>query len=223
VADDDELVTRRDLERALRGVHAAIANDRDDLLRLAAQVVALGQELARRMGDGLGDAVALATAERTQDVLAADEHTRERVQLQRFGDKYQAEPADVPCMELLPICQARCCKLSFPLSTQDLDEGVIRWDYGEPYLIRQRETDGYCVHNDAGRCSVHAQRPMICRTYTCKDDKRIWADFDNRVLAAPIEQLPLPGDPPDEDFDLHGRAQRRQMALMMEAASLRRR
>ena len=86
-------------------------------------------------------------------------------------------------MELLPICQARCCKLSFPLSTQDLDEGVIRWDYGEPYLIRQRASDGYCVHNGAGSCTVHAQRPMICRTYTCKDDKRIWADFDARILA----------------------------------------
>src|SRR5262249_34655223 len=152
---------RRDLERALRGVHAAIANDRDDLLRLAAQVVALGQELTARLGDGLDAAVETATAERTRGVLAADEHTRERVHLQRFGAKYTTEPADRPCAELLPICQARCCKLSFPLSTQDLDEGVIRWDYGEPYLIRQRDSDGYCVHNDAGRCSVHAQRPMI--------------------------------------------------------------
>jgi Fe-S-cluster containining protein len=117
-----------------------------------------------------------------------------------------------------------CCKLDVPLSTQDLDEGVLRWNYGRPYLLAHRD-DGYCTHNDAatGGCTQHARRPAICREYSCRDDHRIWADFDRRILAAPVEQLPLSGDPPGETFDLHARARRRQLALAMEAASLRHR
>ena len=216
VSDDDAPVTRRELERALRFVNAAVANGRDDLLRLAAQVMALED------ASGAAEAAARATPAEIERVLAADEETLDRVQLARVGDKYAVPNSEVPCAELMHICQARCCKLVFPLSTQDLDEGVVRWDYGRPYLIKQRASDGYCTHNEQGRCSVHEHRPAVCRSYTCKDDKRIWADFDNRVLAAPIELLPLAGDPPGEDFDLHTRARQRQLALTAESTSLRR-
>jgi len=209
-------LTRRELERALRFVNAAIANGRDDLLRLAAQVMALEE------ASGAAEAAERATPAEIERVLAADEETLDRVQLARVGDKYAVANAEMPCEELYPICQARCCKLTFALSTQDLDEGVVRWDYGRPYLIKQRASDGYCTHNDQGRCTVHAHRPAVCRSYSCKDDRRIWADFDNRVLAAPIEELPLAGDPPGEPFDLHTRARQRQLSLTAESTSLRR-
>ncbi len=204
----EEPITRAELERALRAVHAAIASGRDDLLRLAAEVVA----------NATGGDVA-AEVER---VLAADEANDDRVQLARFADKYEIEAAAPPCAELLPICQAACCRFDVVLSTQDLDEGVLRWDYGRPYLLR-RADDGWCAHHDraTGACRVHGQRPAVCREYSCRDDPRIWADFERRVLAAPIAQLPLVGEPPG--FDLHARAKQRQVAFAMETASLRRR
>jgi Fe-S-cluster containining protein len=217
VSADDDAVTRRDFERGLRFVNLSIANLRDDLLRLAAQVVALTEAVGAR------ERVEEATPALVEEIRAADEHTIDRPRIGEIGDKYAVEPATPPCAELMPICRAACCRLSFALSTQDLDEGVIRWDYAQPYLIKQRESDRYCVHNDPAShgCTVHAQRPGTCRTYSCADDPRIWADFENRVLAAPIETLPLAGDPPDVSFDLHARARARQVALMFEGTSLR--
>jgi Fe-S-cluster containining protein len=208
--DDDQPVTRRDLERALRAIYAMIADGRDDLLRLAAEVVA-----------GASGAEVAAEVER---VLTADENNDERVHLARFADKYDVENAQVPCAELMPICHAVCCKLDVVMSTQDLDEGVLRWDYGRPYILRHAD-HGWCVHHDraTGACGAHEHRPALCREYSCKDDKRIWADFERRILAAPVEHLPLPGDAPGAPFDLHARAKRRQVALAMENASLRRR
>jgi Fe-S-cluster containining protein len=217
--DDDAPVTRRELERALRFVNAAIADGRDDLLRLAAQVVALGEA----SGGEVAAAAERATPDEIDRVLAADERSLGRVELGAVVDKYEVEAVDPGCAERMPICQARCCRLELALSTQDLDEGVIRWDYGRPYLIRHRASDRYCVHNDPAThaCTAHAHRPALCRTYTCKDDPRIWADYDARVLAGPVDDLPLTGDPPGETFDLQARAKRRQLALAMESTSVR--
>ena len=56
-------------------------------------------------------------------------------------------------------------------------------------MNRQRP-DGYCVHCDpeAKHCIVYKQRPFICRGYSCSQDKRIWQDFENRVVNPDIMQ-----------------------------------
>src|SRR5262249_58709998 len=85
--------------------------------------------------------------------------------------------------ELIPLCKARCCKLAFPLSFQDLDEGVVEWEYAMPYIVKKR-ADGMCVHNEAnGACGVYEKRPGACRSYDCRKDARIWVDFDRRGAA----------------------------------------
>ena len=51
-------------------------------------------------------------------------------------DKYQFEKtADVDCNSITPSCQAVCCKLPIVLSRQDVEEGIIDWDFGRPYVI----------------------------------------------------------------------------------------
>src|SRR5258707_619120 len=82
--------------------------------------------------------------------------------------------------ELIPLCRGRCCTLHFPLSNQDLDEHIVKWQYLRPYIIKQRPDDHYCVHSDPETrgCTVYANRPRICRTYDCRNDKRIWVDFE---------------------------------------------
>jgi hypothetical protein len=109
---------------------------------------------------------------------------RPHVRLGAAVDKYAAETAPVDCASLIPICQARCCKLAVYLSAQDLDEGVLRWDYGKPYELR-KAPDGWCSHSDpqSRGCTVYGQRPTICRTYDCRTDKRIWRDFEKRITA----------------------------------------
>ncbi|HEX9105483.1 MAG TPA: YkgJ family cysteine cluster protein, partial [Polyangia bacterium] len=60
---------------------------------------------------------------------------------------------------------------------------VVQWDYARPYRLRKRE-DHYCAHSEpeTRRCNIYDQRPAVCRTYDCRDDKRIWVDFDKRIL-----------------------------------------
>jgi Fe-S-cluster containining protein len=113
-----------------------------------------------------------------------------RVRLGEMGDKYaEGQTADVDCANLIQYCQARCCTFKFYLTKWDLDEGVARWDYGNPYWILQRD-DGYCVHCDPTSlgCTIYPVRPHTCRRFDCRGDKRIWTDFERRV-PAPEEAL----------------------------------
>ncbi len=60
-------------------------------------------------------------------------------------DKYKFEHAAcVDCQSRLEVCKATCCKLPFALSRQDVEERIVRWEFGRPYLIAH-DTDGYCV------------------------------------------------------------------------------
>jgi Fe-S-cluster containining protein len=235
----DEAVTRADLERAIRHLNLSDLELRDNLLQLAARVVALTDELTRRL-DGVEPVPAppntpapppTKTVEGAVDdtlehalvqIRANDAAQPSRVSLDLGGDKYTVTPSTPPCDELLPICQARCCTLTFALSTADLDEGVIRWDYGQPYLIRQRKSDGYCVHNDQATrgCTAHEHRPRVCRVYDCRTDKRIWADFDKRELA-PAPKLYYDGRAGGK-IDLMERLRRRSAALHAERESMAR-
>jgi len=117
--------------------------------------------------------------------IEADRINSERlIQLGSGDDKYQAKSPDIDCAAIMPICKARCCKFAVNLSAQDLDEGGLQWDYGKPYQIRRKE-DGYCTHSvpSTHQCGVYKQRPHICRVYDCRQDARIWTDFEKRILA----------------------------------------
>jgi len=92
-------------------------------------------------------------------------------------------PEPVDCEARLPICKAVCCRLKFALSQEDVEKGQVKWDIGHPYVIRHNGS-GYCCHNDpvARTCSVYEDRPTLCRSYSCRHDKRIWSDFEAMVL-----------------------------------------
>jgi hypothetical protein len=108
-----------------------------------------------------------------------------KVSLSDTPDKYAiTQTPKIDCEARLHLCKARCCTLVFPLSVQDLDERVVRWDYARPYQIGRRP-DGYCVHNsvDACTCTIYDKRPGVCRTYDCRSDSRIWVDFEKRIPA----------------------------------------
>lgn len=235
----DEPVTRADFERALRHLNLSDLELRDALLQLGARVVTLIDELTRRV-DGVEPdpappgtpaaqatstvehAVAAQLGETLHGVRVADARVRGRVNFDLGPDKYTVESSSPPCDEVLHLCQARCCTFDFALSPQDLDEGVLRWDYGQPYLIRQRASDHYCVHNDAGthRCTVHAQRPRICRQYDCTHDPRVWIDFAQRIPAPLEAAVKTPELPPETPFDLVERARARAAVVATERTSM---
>jgi Fe-S-cluster containining protein len=126
-----------------------------------------------------------AQCEAARDMLGTS--VQPRVLLGNMGDKYaEGEAVEIDCASRIHLCQARCCTFNFFLTGQDLDEGVAKWDYGNPYWIRRR-ADGYCAHcdPDTRACGIHAARPHVCRKFDCRQDKRIWLDFERRIPAPP--------------------------------------
>ena len=106
-------------------------------------------------------------------------------------DKYTFEKGvEIDCENRIHLCHAACCRLDFALSRQDIEEGVIKWDLGRPYLIAKDE-DGYCRHINRGtcQCTVYQQRPVPCRGYDCRNDKRIWADFEKGIVNPKLEEV----------------------------------
>ncbi len=98
-------------------------------------------------------------------------------------DKYKiTDEAQVDCDRRKPICRAACCKLAYALTLQDINEG-IRWSLGQPFM-NARKADGYCVHLDGDTlaCSRYQDRPLVCRQYDCRNDHRIWLDFDKMII-----------------------------------------
>jgi Fe-S-cluster containining protein len=114
-------------------------------------------------------------------------------------DKYAyEETVQIDCDNRIALCRGACCRLRFALTVQDLEEGAIKWELGRPYMIRH-DADGYCHHLDGEtkHCGAYQQRPIVCRSYDCRKDKRIWADFENRVVSPDLEKL-FPAGAPEE-------------------------
>ena len=109
-------------------------------------------------------------------------------------DKYAFEhAAEIDCLSRVHLCKAACCRLPFALSHQDVREGIVRWNLGQPYLI-EHDGDGYCVHmdRDSRGCGIYANRPVPCRGFDCRNDRRIWMDFEGKVPNPAIEQADWP-------------------------------
>jgi len=106
-------------------------------------------------------------------------------------DKYTfKEGVLIDCKDRINLCKSACCRMSFPLSMQDINEGIIKWDLRSPYLIAQ-DVEGYCKHLERAtcRCTVHKHRPIPCQAYDCRADRRIWLDFENKVVNPDIDAL----------------------------------
>ena len=138
----------------------------------------------------------------------------------RIPDKHALPPEalpDIDCERRIPLCRAACCAMRFALTAQDLDEGVMRWDLGRPYMNRVGP-DGRCARQDRGSlgCAIYHHRPGVCRVYDCRQDGRIWLDFDRRVINPDLfvtgddgRQVPRFGDRqqvPEGATDATGRA-----------------
>jgi Fe-S-cluster containining protein len=182
-APSSEPPTRADVEAALRFLNHHTTEARLEQAELTASL--------RALVDTLVSVGAMPHAEferrrqRNLDSAARAIQEQPAVKLGPAVDKYAVGPLpDVDCAALMPLCKARCCTLTVWCSAQDLDERVVQWDYARPYQIRKRD-DGYCVHSehDSRRCTIYAQRPAVCRTYDCRQDRRIWQDFDRRIPA----------------------------------------
>jgi len=110
-------------------------------------------------------------------------------------DKYNLkEGAEIDCENRKHICRAACCTFAYALSLQDIREG-IRWSLGKPFM-NAKEADGYCVHlnRDTLTCSIYERRPAVCRQYSCRNDQRVWLDFDKMIINPDVFEVKKPGN-----------------------------
>ena len=181
----------QEIERGLRFTHVMMSVNQDQGNEAVAYVQALADVLVEKgilKHEELEEPLERAREEVAQVLMP-------RVRLADMGDKYaEGQAVEIDCFARLSLCHARCCTFKFFLTKQDLDEGVARWDYGNPYWIKQAK-DGYCFHSDPQTrgCTIHGKRPHVCRQYDCRSDRRIWIDFEKRI---PALMQPVSGDAP---------------------------
>jgi Fe-S-cluster containining protein len=192
---------RMDLDAGLRFTHKMGEETRLAVHELELSVAALLEELIENGLVEEAEYVERIAKVQVAGIKRLEEHVH--IRIENADDKYKLGSPDVPCAELIPLCRGRCCTLHFPLTKQDLNERVVRWDYDQPYIIQQGD-DRYCVHNDRATrgCTVYTHRPAVCRTYDCRKDKRIWLDYERRIPAIDpkldARNTPVPHGPPPE-------------------------
>jgi Fe-S-cluster containining protein len=206
VPEDDQALDPAEME-----ARPAVPEDTEAGLRFAYQ---MGMETKQRVAELSASFWALVETFVASGLLPVDDWQERRgatarreaqrlrgeslVVLYDTPDKYaMTDLPEIDCEARLPLCRARCCGINFPLSQQDLDERVVRWDYARPYRIA-KEPDGYCVHNDGDTrlCTIYSARPAFCRGFDCRNDKRIWVDFERRIPAVPAAEQ-VPATPPE--------------------------
>lgn len=173
-----------ELERGFRAVYELVRGSRLVEAELSASVKALVDTLVA--SGTLKPEAFERRRQKERDAAIKRQVERPAARLGDDVDKYRLGVLpEIDCASLLPICKARCCTLDVYLSPQDLDERVLRWEYGRPYRMRKTE-DGYCSYCDPATraCTAYGHRPAVCRSYDCRNDKRIWKDFERRIPRA---------------------------------------
>lgn len=192
MSDDSDRVDRREIEAGIRYVHQMELEGRIEQSAIAADIAAIKALLIER-----GVLPEPELEARRAEIAAERRQLGATKRFPQFGpddDKYAAESPDIPCAELLHLCRAACCNLEFALSIQDLEEGVIRWQYDRPYIVKQDPGTGKCHHFERG-CRVYEQRPRPCREFDCRADVRIWKDYEARIPSDYLSDVaPVPVD-----------------------------
>ncbi|MDB4963941.1 MAG: hypothetical protein JWP01_3940 [Myxococcales bacterium] len=196
----DPPATVAELEEGLRQLHRMEMQTKLHLERVEALVTAAIKVLHRAEIVHEKSVEAEAAEQRLKIVEARTGDAR--IWVGPEVDKYEVESPEIDCASLMHLCKARCCRLSVALDFKDLDDG-LRWEYSRPYELRRRADDGYCIYSEKGthRCDCYDKRPSICRTYDCREDKRVWDDFEAKIpapwrddvgVAPPLVQIRMP-------------------------------
>lgn len=108
----------------------------------------------------------------------------------RVGPILPLKPAKIDCASRMHICRAVCCRtLTIYLNHEELESGSYEWNPREPYALMKNRYG--CIYQQKGGCGCtrhDGPRPNICPNYSCAEDRRIWADFEKRILNRNLEK-----------------------------------
>jgi Fe-S-cluster containining protein len=95
------------------------------------------------------------------------------------------------CERRHAACQSACCRLyRVNLTAAEVRKGEVLWDLAMPYAL-PRLPNGDCVYLDpkSSKCTIWAQRPAVCRQYSCERDTEVWSDFGNVISTERVRAL----------------------------------
>lgn len=181
--DADEVYAQ--LGAALRRLSADNERNEKSIAELGVALDTLIQIMQFRGEVGEGHLRTIAKL-RERTARAAQPH----LELNTTVDKYQVENSEVDCGARMHLCHGRCCSFNVRLSRQDLKEGQLEFRIDEPYFLEQT-AEGYCIYQtrETGFCGNYQYRPAPCRSYDCREDRRIWLDFEQMIPAPMPEEL----------------------------------
>ncbi|MGN6110242.1 MAG: YkgJ family cysteine cluster protein [Kofleriaceae bacterium] len=181
--DADEVYAQ--LGAALRRLSADNERNEKSIAELGVALDTLIQIMQFRGEVGEGHLRTIAKL-RERTTRAAQPH----LELNTTVDKYQVENSEVDCGARMHLCHGRCCSFNVRLSRQDLKEGQLEFRIDEPYFLEQT-AEGYCIYQtrETGFCGNYQYRPAPCRSYDCREDRRIWLDFEQMIPAPMPEEL----------------------------------
>ena len=113
-----------------------------------------------------------------------------------FKPKRDHTNSCTPCLTLKPQigCKDLCCRqFLVVLAQEDLDDGLLTL---APFVdVLAKLPSGTCRYFDepTGNCRVWANRPLVCRTYDCRDDAR---EKQLRKVKHPADAVFEAGHPP---------------------------
>ena len=123
------------------------------------------------------------------------------VAMQEFGvSKYEFKGgAEIDCEDRLHLCKAACCRLPFALSKQDVQEGIVKWDLGQPYLNARTSRATAPIWSVARAAAPSIIIAPFRAGARLPEGQRIWLDFEKRVVNPRVAD-------PDWTRDLEGKA-----------------
>ena len=155
----------RELERQVEAAglfsHALLAQYANRADENEAIIRGLVEVLIAREIVGAEELVAAVNAVRTETDIGV------AIRVDNANGERVSNPVD--CGARMHLCHAVCCRLRFPLTVEEVEDGPLKWDLGRPYFNRHGP-DGYCHQcaPETHACQVYEQRPAPCRQYTLR-------------------------------------------------------
>ncbi len=126
--------------------------------------------------------------EETADVVMKSFQAPPRGVIVNEKEAPEAEPID--CAERLPLCHAVCCRMRVALTEEEVRAGKTEWVLNRPYELARGPGSPDCLYlREEKTCWNYAGRPSVCRSYDCRNDKRVWVDFEKRIPNPNLEEV----------------------------------
>jgi Fe-S-cluster containining protein len=112
------------------------------------------------------------------------------------------DSVELDCEKRIPVCQQACCRIfNIHLNSEEAESGRFDWNPRMPYTMLKNHLG--CTYLSQGKCLIYHHRPKTCFTYSCKNDRRIWEDYEKMVLNSSLKQRLISNHLLPSDRDHH--------------------